>query len=253
MSPKWRKKRRKKEAAKKLENRKRKQEAENERLLDKVPYPRSGLSSLSTTSSEDEDGDFKAPATKLPRRAPTNKLSLNIKLTSVWDREGLSVRQASSAYIATAKDLGHDVSQLVISHEHCPSFKDQEQGDTCHSTGKGGFQVSSSVGSPLGRQTTTESDFEMGFRGPHCRVATGQNFEEILGVPVAQMERDKKSQGRFSRRSSESVPGSRSLAFPSIRRPRTAACSQAPVYTWKISSVAPCSGWHAGTTYWRLP
>ncbi|KAG0724518.1 hypothetical protein GWK47_040439 [Chionoecetes opilio] len=243
------KEKKKKEAAKKLENRKRKQEAETERLLEKVPYPRSGLSSSSTTSSEDEDGDFKAPATKLSRRAPTNKLSLNIELTSAWDREGLSVRQASSAYIATAKDLGHDVSQLVIS----PS--------TVH---RSRTRNNETLAIQLEREAFNDPPpFVLHWDGNYYRkqlrnglqrtalpwLRPGRTSRRSWESPSHMMQRDKKLQGRFSRRSSESVPGSRSLAFPSIRRPRTAACSQAPVYTWKISSVAPCSGWHAGTTY----
>ncbi|KAG0730173.1 hypothetical protein GWK47_028826 [Chionoecetes opilio] len=108
------KEKKKKEAAKKLENRKRKQEAETERLLEKVPYPRSGLSSSSNTSSEDEDGDFKAPATKLPRRAPTNKLSLNIELTSAWDREGLSNFEEILGVPVAQDRTGQEVARTVF-------------------------------------------------------------------------------------------------------------------------------------------
>lgn len=58
------KEKKEKEAAEKLENRKRKQEAEMKLLFEKVPPPRCGTSS-SSTSSEDEDSNFQAPAKKI--------------------------------------------------------------------------------------------------------------------------------------------------------------------------------------------
>ncbi|KAG0713533.1 hypothetical protein GWK47_016030 [Chionoecetes opilio] len=83
-------------------------------------------------------------------------------------------------------------------------------------------------------------------------VATGQNFEEILGVPSHKMERDKKSQARFSRRSSESGAREQIIGLTfrydglEQRHARRRLCT-----TWKIlRSLLLC--WHAGTTYWRL-
>ncbi|KAG0704764.1 hypothetical protein GWK47_002736 [Chionoecetes opilio] len=180
------KEKKKKEAAKKLENRKRKQEAKTERLLEKVPYPRSGLSSSSTTSSEDDDGDFKAPATKLSRRAPTNKLSLNIELTSAWDREGLSVRQASSAYIATAKDLGHDVSQLVISPSTVHRARTRNRETLAIQLEREAFKDPPPLVLHWDGKLLPKATSKWASEDRIAVVATGQNFEEILGLPVAQ-------------------------------------------------------------------
>ncbi|KAG0726492.1 hypothetical protein GWK47_004318 [Chionoecetes opilio] len=176
------KEKKKKEAAKKLENCKRRQEAETERLLELVPYPRSGLSS----SSEDEDDDFKATATKLPRRAPTNKLSLNIELTSAWDREGLSVRQASSAYIATAKDLGHDVSQLVISPSTVHRSRTKNRETLAIQLEREAFKDPPPLVLHWDDKLLPKATSKWASEDRIAVVATGQNFEEILGVPVAQ-------------------------------------------------------------------
>ena len=70
----------------------------------------------SSTSSapSDEEVTFSPPATKKTR--PNSKVKpLDQTLTSTWDREQLSTRQASSSFIATAKSLGHDVSQISVS------------------------------------------------------------------------------------------------------------------------------------------
>ena len=60
-------------------------------------------------------------------------------------------------------------------------------------------------------------------------VATGQNFEEILGVPVT---RDGMGQ-KVTRTVFHQVDpvGTRKQVFHMKQRPRRVACSQAPVYT----------------------
>lgn len=72
------------------------------------------LTHETVSSSSDEGDEFSAPRAKVPR--PDGKmLPLDWTLTTTWDREQLSNRQASSSFIAAAKSLGHDVSDISIS------------------------------------------------------------------------------------------------------------------------------------------
>ena len=71
------------------------------------------LESSSSCSSDEQD---KVLASYKPKKVPRRRLKpLNPTLTATWDREQLSVRQASSSFIATAISLGHDVSQIAVS------------------------------------------------------------------------------------------------------------------------------------------
>ncbi|KAG0714141.1 hypothetical protein GWK47_014690 [Chionoecetes opilio] len=188
----------------------------------------------------------------LPRRAPTKavpKYRANIGLGP----RRLSVRQASSAYIATAKGLGPRCQSA------CPFAGTVHRSRTRQhlpSTGKGGLQGSSSVGFlHWSGKLLPKATSKWAFRGPLAVVANGQNFRGDPGSPVATwMEREQKSQDGFSRRSSESVPRRRSLAFPSIRRLDSGKCSQAPdVHLENLAGVAPASGCACpDTTYWRF-
>ncbi|KAG0719150.1 hypothetical protein GWK47_007370 [Chionoecetes opilio] len=243
------KEKKKKEAAKKLENRKRKQEAERERLLEKVPYPRSGLSSSSTTSSEDEDGDFKAPATKLPgedQQTSCPKYRANV---------GLGPRRAVRA---SGLELLHGrqrrtwaTMSVTFCHfaEHCPTFKDQEQGDLAIKLEREAFKDPPPL-VPTRGKTNTESDFEMGFQ--RTALPWFGDRAKLRGDPGSprrtRWNGTRSRKEGFSQEVDESVPGSRSLAFPfRYDGLEQRACSQAPVYKMEITSVAPCSGWHAGT------
>ncbi|CAH1102758.1 unnamed protein product [Psylliodes chrysocephalus] len=51
--------------------------------------------------------------------APSNEAKKTLRssprVTSTWDRKQLSIKQASTSFIATAKSLGHDISKLFVS------------------------------------------------------------------------------------------------------------------------------------------
>ncbi|KAG0725781.1 hypothetical protein GWK47_037948 [Chionoecetes opilio] len=249
------KEKKKKEAAKTLENRKRKQEAERENAYwRKVPYPRSGLSSSSTTSSEDEDGDFQGTGQqKYPGEHQQTSGSLNIE-----PNVGLGPRRAVRAsglerYIATAKDLGHDVSRL--SFRRALSIV-QGPGTGIHLTfnGKGGLQGSSSVWVFHWDGNYYRSDFEMAFRGPHCPwLRPGKNFEEILGVPVAQDGTGKKSQGRFFQGGRASrCQGADHWPFLRPTASNSGMLAGACVHLEKSPRSLPALAGMPAPTYWRL-
>lgn len=179
------KEKRKKEAAEKLENRKRKQKAEMDRLQEKVAPPQYGMSS-SSSSSEDEGGDFRAPKKKSPRQAPMQKPSLNPELTSVWDREGLSVRQASSSYIATAKNLGHDVNQFAISPTTVHRSRARNREMLANQLEREAFKDPPPLVLHWDGKLLPKVTSKWALEDRIAVVATGQNFEEILGVPVAE-------------------------------------------------------------------
>ncbi|CAH1104455.1 unnamed protein product [Psylliodes chrysocephalus] len=69
---------------------------------------------LETSAPSDEEDEFLPLAKKKLRSSPRLK-PLDQTLTSTWDREQLSIRQASTSFIATAKSLGHDVSKIFVS------------------------------------------------------------------------------------------------------------------------------------------
>src|SRR6267154_597686 len=71
------------------------------------------LESASSCSGDEQD---KVLAPYKPKKVPRRRLKpLNPTLTATWDREQLSVLQASSSFIATAISHGHDVSQIALS------------------------------------------------------------------------------------------------------------------------------------------
>ncbi|GBM45775.1 hypothetical protein AVEN_208093-1 [Araneus ventricosus] len=47
--------------------------------------------------------------------AVIKEIATLVALTSIWDREQLSIRQASTSYRETAKSLGHDISKISVS------------------------------------------------------------------------------------------------------------------------------------------
>ncbi|KAG0715100.1 hypothetical protein GWK47_012724 [Chionoecetes opilio] len=80
----------------------------------------------------------------------------------------------------------------------------------------------------------------MGFRGPIAGVSTGQLWGDP-GAPVAKEGTDKNRKDGFPG-GEEWVPGTILGPFPSIRRPQTAAFSQAPCTREKSPRVAPLLG-----------
>ncbi|CAH1108320.1 unnamed protein product [Psylliodes chrysocephalus] len=65
-------------------------------------------SSSSSSAPSEEDNEFLPLAKKTLRSRPRLK-PFDQTLTSTWDREQLSIRQASTSFIATAKSLGHEI------------------------------------------------------------------------------------------------------------------------------------------------
>ncbi|CAH1108376.1 unnamed protein product [Psylliodes chrysocephalus] len=67
----------------------------------------------SSSAPSDEKDEFLPPAKKKLHSSPRLK-PLDQTLTSTWYREQLSIRQASTSFIATEKSLCHDVSKSFV-------------------------------------------------------------------------------------------------------------------------------------------
>lgn len=177
------------EAARKYDDRKRCHKATVQQLMEKAPIPHSSSSSASDSGSTDHE--FKIPLRKCSQRPPKRKatVSLDVNITSCWDRERLSVRQASASYIATAKSLGVDTSHLAIS----PSTVHRKQAKNRELLAKElegeAFKDSPHLVLHWDGKLHPQALDKWNIEDQIAVVASGVNFEEILGIPV---ERDKK-------------------------------------------------------------
>ncbi|CAH0561738.1 unnamed protein product [Brassicogethes aeneus] len=135
------------------------------------------LSSSSSAPSNEE-----AELRSIPRLKP-----LDQTLTSTWDREQLSIRQASTSFIATAKSLGHDVSKISVSPSTVYRARAINRRKMAKKIEESLFENppylvlhwdSKLLPSVAHRSVKTLED----------RVAvlvSGKDFEHLLGVPVA--------------------------------------------------------------------
>lgn len=140
--------------------------------------------------SSDEDDEFTAPSVsatpaKVPRLISSKLRPLDRTLTATWDREKLSNRQASTSFIATAKSLGHDVSDISISPSTVYRARVANRTQMAKDIEKSLFENPPPLvlhwDSKLLPSVTSINNLE-------DRVAvfvTGKNFEHLLGVPVA--------------------------------------------------------------------
>ncbi|GBM05014.1 hypothetical protein AVEN_60213-1 [Araneus ventricosus] len=68
---------------------------------------------MDMTSVSQEDEEFLR--SQREDRMSSSMSGVDKILTSTWDQEQLSIRQASISFIATSKSLGHDVSEISVS------------------------------------------------------------------------------------------------------------------------------------------
>ena len=100
-----------------VQMRKRKQEAEVEKLFKKVVIDETSHSSSVSSESSVSEEDFHSccsPA-KSPRKRRASKNTMTPALTTTWDRENLSCHQAAASYVAAASSLGHFVLEISSS------------------------------------------------------------------------------------------------------------------------------------------
>ena len=178
------------EQARKMEKRYQKEAEEKETRSRKAPVPRSASSSSSSSPSGMDDEDFKAPLSKFPRRplpssTPSKQSSVSLELSSTWDREGLSVRQASSTFIATAKSLGHDVSSLAISPATVHRIRAKHREQLATSSEADAFRDPPPLVLHWDGKLLPQATSKYVMEERIAVVATGEGFEELLGVPVA--------------------------------------------------------------------
>lgn len=113
---------------------------------------------------------------------------LDQTIISTWDREKLSVRQASTSFIAAAKSLGHDVSKISVSPSTVHRARSINRSQMAKKIEESLFQNPPHLvlhwDSKLLRSVAQGR-----VKALEDRVAvlvTGKNFEHLLGVPVAQ-------------------------------------------------------------------
>ncbi|XP_077155302.1 uncharacterized protein LOC143817697 [Ranitomeya variabilis] len=141
----------------------------------------------SPSSSIHEEDEFSAPPVKKSYSGRRLK-PLDHTLTATWDREQLSIRQASTSFIATAKSLGHDVSCISISPSTVFRARAINRRQMAENMEKSLFEnpphldlhwdskLLPSVA--CGSVKTLEDGVAV--------LVTGKDFEHLLGVPVAQ-------------------------------------------------------------------
>lgn len=95
------------------------------------------------------------------------------------------MRQASSAYIATAKDLGHDVSQFAISPSTVHRSRARNREILAKQLEREAFKDPPPLVLHWDGKLLAKATSKWTLEDRIAVVATGQNFEEILGVPVA--------------------------------------------------------------------
>lgn len=149
-------------------------------------------SSSSSSASSDEQEELAAPLPPKKVQCCRQKY-LDPTLTSTWDREQLSVRQASSSFIAAAKSLGHDVSKFSVSPATVHRARVKNRSQMCKNIEDSVFKNPPRLvvhwdskllpTAAAGKVKTLEDRVAV--------IVTGKDCEHILGVPVA-----KKGTGR---------------------------------------------------------
>lgn len=143
-------------------------------------------SSPSSSAPSDVEAEFLPPSTKKLRSSPKLK-PLDQTLTSTWDREQLSIRQASTSFIATAKSLGHDVSKISVSPATVHRARATNRSEMAKKIEGSLFQNpphlvlhwDSKLLPSVARGSVKILEDRVAV------LVTGKDFEHLLGVPVA--------------------------------------------------------------------
>ena len=172
---------------KKRKMRKKKHEAEVKKLFKKVPLEETSDSSSVFSGSSVSDEDFqgcRSPA-KSPRRRRPSKNTMSPVLTTTWDRENLSCRQAAASFVATASSLGHDVLEISCSASTVHRMRRRNRETEAKRIEEEAFRDPPPLvlhwdGKLIQSAATSRISEER-----IAVVLTGTNFEELLGVPIA--------------------------------------------------------------------
>lgn len=146
----------------------------------------SDSSSSSSIKSAFSDEDFQCSLKKTPKREGTKKSQVlkDPVLLATWDRENLSVRQATTSFAAAASAMGVQVSDLALSRS------------TVHRVRRSGREA---LAKQLGSTSATPDRLVLHWDGKllpaisgeqevQDRIAvlvTGEGQEQLLGVPLA--------------------------------------------------------------------
>ena len=174
-------------SGKRVEERKQKHKDEIQSLFQKVTIP--DMQSSSTSESEDSDV-FYAPPRKIPHQKETpaspasSKINLDANLTS-WDRENLSVRQASASFIAAAKTLGVEPSKIAVSPSTVHRTRTKNREIIAKQLESEAFTNPPSLVLHWDGKLLPQASSKWDMEDQIAIVATGVEFEEILGIPTA--------------------------------------------------------------------
>lgn len=173
------------EKEKKAEMRRRKQAKDVDEMFEKVDFESS--STVSSTSISDDDFHAGPSPNKTARRsAPSKKQNpITPALTTTWDRENLSSRQAAASFVATASALGHDVLGIATSASTVHRMRRKHRETEARHLEEEAFQSPPPLvlhwdGKLIPSMTSSRILEER-----IAVVLTGANFEELLGVPVS--------------------------------------------------------------------
>ena len=177
---------RKTERKKKAEMRKKKQAKKVDEMFEKVEL---GYSSSASSTSMSDDTDFKGSPSpeKTPRRSvpSKNQNPMTPALTTTWDRENLSSRQAATSFVAAASALGHDVLEIAASASTVHRMRRKHRETEARHLDEEAFRSPPPLvlhwdGKLIPSAASSRTSEER-----IAVVLTGANFEELLGVPVS--------------------------------------------------------------------
>jgi hypothetical protein len=110
---------------------------------------------------------------------------LDASLTTTWDREGLSNRQAAASFIATAKSLGHDVSNYSISSSTAHRACSKNRAKVASQWESEAFRDPPLLVLHWDGKLLPQATCQCNHEDRIAVITSGVDFEELLGVPVA--------------------------------------------------------------------
>ncbi|MEL7309148.1 MAG: hypothetical protein AAGK05_15655, partial [Pseudomonadota bacterium] len=106
-------------------------------------------------------------------------------LTSTFDRENMSNRQASSTYVAVAESLGHDVSELSVSASTIHRMRRKHRSTIAESFSNFVSNSPSSLVLHWDGKLLPNPNSNSLLEDRIAVIVTGEDFEEILGIPIS--------------------------------------------------------------------
>ena len=148
-------------------------------------------SSTASEDGSDEEFAYRATPAKpshishagLKKRGSSEVLVAS--LTTTWDREGLSNRQAAASFIVTAKSLGHDVSNYSVSSATVHRARSKNRAKVASQWESEAFRDPPLLVLHWDGKLLPQATCQRNHEDRIAVIASGVDFEELLGVPVA--------------------------------------------------------------------